>query len=591
MLDPPRPGDNGGWYDVPVTATVTATDLSTSAGQAGSGVVSVEVSTDGVTWLPYAAPLVYDADMPPTPFWARATDAVGHTSEPVSTTFGLDLTAPTSVAGPGCWDPGGDCVAEVFSDTLGNQSLRLVGGLDGTLSGAKGLAIRINGTDWAPATAIVGDRWFFTSTLELGAGCHTFDIRAEDRAGNVESLHTFASGVVWQPREQPDLSGSSLWVTPDQVRPGEVVTFSVAVRHSGWQESWVPITAEVPLGLEIVPDTISGGGTYSQAGRTITWPPRYLWPGQERYLSFGARVDAGLSAATLVVPLTVRGMWPLAVDCPPAALQGFLGRQTTSTVSTTLTVSPTLPIGADVLPPELYGLGIEGQPATGVREVGLRLSAAVSTDAVWMYLREWTWDAARETWVVAQESGWRPYAATYPWTLSEGDGVKYLSAWLADAVGNLSVLDSRGLAFTNLLSSRQALAAGQRIQYRFPLYRGELAVWNAIAHQGNPDLYAWQPWRGFRPQFTATGTDAVDTVGFWAHRDGPYLVEVQAEGDSVYQLLLAGDIASGAAASAGVSSPPEHPLSVSDPLSAGVAVAPAPPAYPKLYLPLVVRSQ
>ena len=58
-LDPPRPAENGGWYNTPVTATVTASDPSSSAGQTGSGVASVEISADGVTWQPYAAPVVY----------------------------------------------------------------------------------------------------------------------------------------------------------------------------------------------------------------------------------------------------------------------------------------------------------------------------------------------------------------------------------------------------------------------------------------------------------------------------------------------------------------------------------------------------
>lgn len=586
VLNPPRPSDNGGWYNTPVTATIAATDPSTSAGQTGSGVASVEVSTNGITWQPYAAPLVYHADMPLTTLWARATDAVGHTSTPVSTTFGLDLTAPTSVASPGCWNPGGNCVAEVFTDTLGNQTLRLAGEVNGSLAGLKGVAIRVNGADWVPATSVVGGRWFFTSTQELGAGCHTFDIRAEDRAGNVETAHTFVSGVVWPPRERPDLSGSSLWAEPATVRPGEIVTFSGVVRNSGWQETWVPITVELPLGLETLTHTIGSGGAYDPAARTITWPPRYLWPGQDRALSFSARVDAGSPATTLVVPLTTRGTWPLAGACPPGALPGFLAHQTTTAVSTTVTVSPTLPVGADVLPPVLYGLSIAGRPATNVREVSLRLSAAA--DARWMYLREWTWHAGGGTWVIAQESGWRPYAASYPWTLSPGDGVKYLGVWLADAVGNVSVLDSRGLAFTNLLNSRQSLAAGQRIQYRFPLYRGELAVWNVIAHQGNPDLYVWQPWSGFRPHYSATGTGLVDAVGFLAPRAGLYLVEVQAQGDTVYQLLLAGDIAPRETDSSGVtSSSPEHPLTVSDPLSAGAAVA---PAFHTLYLPIVMRN-
>jgi hypothetical protein len=183
-----------------------------------------------------------------------------------------------------------------------------------------------------------------------------------------------------------------------------------------------------------------------------------------------------------------------------------------------------------------------------------------------------------------------PYAASYPWTLSEGDGVKYLAVWLADAIGNVSVLDSRGLAFINVLGSRQSLADGQRIQYRFPLGAGNMAVFNAVTQEGNADLYVWEPGSGFRPQYAASGIGFVDTVGFLGVREGLYLVEVKAGGDSAYRLLLAGTPVRSAASPSRAADMPEHPLTVSDPLSAAVATAPEPPAFPKLYLPIVTRS-
>ena len=155
----------------------------------------------------------------------------------------------------------------------------------------------------------------------------------------------------------------------------------------------------------------------------------------------------------------------------------------------------------------------------------------------------------------------------------------------------MSALDSRGLAFTNVLGSRQSLADGQRIQYRFPMGAGNLAVFNAVTHEGNADLYVWQPGSGFRPQYAASGTGFVDAVGFLAHREGLYLVEVKAEGDSTYQLLLAGKPGlSAASSSQSTANTPEHPLTVSDPLSAGVATAPVPPTFPKLYLPIVIKN-
>ena len=582
--DPPLPIDNGGWYNTPVTVAIDADDSSTSEGQAGSGVQSIEISTDGVSWQPYTDLIVFATDSPPLTLWARATDMVGHISEPVSTTFGLDLTLPNSVEGLGCWEFGGDCLADVIIDTVGNQRLRLSGEFDGSLSGEKGLRIEINGQQRTSANEVGDGRWSFTSDSELGAGCHTFNIQGEDRAGNVEPLHAFGDTVVWHPQERPDLSGSSLSIVPDHVRPGDTVNVTLVAPNSSWQETWVPISVLLPTGLEVQPDTISSDGVYDPAARLITWPPQYLWPGEENRFTFSAQVDAGLPATQLSILLTALGTWPIAETCPADERPGFQDLQTTVEVTTVVTVNPDLPDN-DLLAPASPFLRIEEGAATNLREVQLHIDAADPEDAAWMYLSEWVWSSDDDAWIVTQNSGWLPYNSSHPWTLSEGDGVKYLGVWLADASWNVSVLDHHSLAFTNLLQSVQALSDGQRIQYRFPMQKWDLAIFNVTAREGNPDLHVWQPFSGFRPHYSATSTDFVDTVGFQAPKQGLYLVEVQAEGDSEYQLLLGGDIGPRAvSASQFTANTPEHPLTVSDPLSAGVAVA---PTFPALYLPMM----
>ena len=582
-LEPPLPVANDGWYNTPVTTTVIASDTT------GSGVQNIEVSNDGLSWLPYTTPLVFNTETPPTTIWARASDALSHISEPISTTFGLDMTAPTSVETPGCWSPGGICAGEVFTDSVGNQYIQLRGELDDALSDPVGLSIRVNDGNWTTADEIGESQWSFTTSTELGAGCHTFNIQAEDRAGNLETLHDFNDEVVWHPREQPDLSGSSFMVLPDQVRPGDIVTFSALIPNSSWQETWVPIRIQVPPGLHVQEDTISSDGVYNPSTRVITWAPGYIWPGRERRLTFSAQVDSGLMPSDLVVSLEAIGTWPIADTCPLEELTGFFDFQTIVERTTTLTVDPTLPDDADFLPPVPHLLRTEAGTATNVPEVQLRIAA--DADAQWMYLREWTWSESSGTWVTVQESSWLPYTASYPWTLSQGDGVKYLGVWLADAAGNVSALDRSSLAYTNLLGGNQYLSDGGRIQYRFPLYKGALAVFNVIAHEGNPDLYSWRPLSGFRPHYAATGTGFVDAIGFWVNKMGRYLVEVKAEGDSRYQLLLAGDISLREAILSDVTaSIPEHPLTVSDPLSAGVAVAPDPPGIFNLYFPLIMKD-
>ena len=53
-LDPPNPTGNGDWFVTPVNVAVNTADA------AGSGVKSVEISVDGVTWQPYLFPLHSD---------------------------------------------------------------------------------------------------------------------------------------------------------------------------------------------------------------------------------------------------------------------------------------------------------------------------------------------------------------------------------------------------------------------------------------------------------------------------------------------------------------------------------------------------
>ena len=88
-LDPKWPTGSGLWYTTPVTVSALATDGN------GSGVTSIEISQDGVTWEPYVTSLTFTADTAGTTIYARARDAVGHVSEPVLTSFKIDQRAPS----------------------------------------------------------------------------------------------------------------------------------------------------------------------------------------------------------------------------------------------------------------------------------------------------------------------------------------------------------------------------------------------------------------------------------------------------------------------------------------------------------------
>lgn len=589
-LAPSYPLNADGWYNTPVTVTVTAADPSTGPGQTGSGVQSVEYSTDGSNWQPYAAPLVFAAETPPVTLYARATDHAGHVSTPTSATFALDMTAPHTMPPSPCWLPGGICAAEVITDSMGNQQLHLAGTLDASLSGQRGVNIQFATQAWAAAESVQSDRWRFASRGEVGAGCYGVAIQAADRAGNLEQIHPFGATIVWQPQAQPDLSGSRLAITPDHARPGDVVTVTLTVPNIGWQESWTAVSVTVPATLHPLVDSISAGGIYAPAEGLITWPAAYLWPGQERSFSFSAQVDAAAPADDVVVALSATGSWPIAANCPPAAVPSFRNLETVVATAAALIVDPAPPDN-DVTAPAPPLLRIDAGQVAYSPQTTLRIQAQDGSDARWMALREWVWSSTDDGWIVRQESGWVPYSATYSWQLSAGDGVKYMGVWLADAAWNISTLDRRSLAYTNLLQGNQFLADGDRVQYRFLLAQDDTAVFAAASLQGEPGLYVWRPRSGFHPEYVATDAGVVNAVRLTADRHGLYLVEVKALGDSRYQLLLGGDVDRQAnAAVALAASAPEHPLTVSDPLNAGAGSAPLPPTFQRFYLPVITHN-
>jgi hypothetical protein len=232
--------------------------------------------------------------------------------------------------------------------------------------------------------------------------------------------------------------------------------------------------------------------------------------------------------------------------------------------------------------------------AVSVPQVALSLLAA--PDARWMFLREWTPDPTSGNWTtVAESSGWIDYTETYTWTLSAGQGVRYLGVWVADGSGNVSNLDEHTLVFVNRVDGNQVLADGQRVQYRGEIEQATWITGLLTTVAGDPDLYVWRPRNAFWPDRYTDATvppGQVEDLGYQhAQQSGRYLLEVQAVGASEYRLELAGQAPEMADASRAleVKPRPQHPLVVSDPLSAGQLGAIAGPLL-KIYLPVMYRN-
>ena len=146
-----------------------------------------------------------------------------------------------------------------------------------------------------------------------------------------------------------------------------------------------------------------------------------------------------------------------------------------------------------------------------------------------------------------------------------------------DAAGNVSALNEDAVTFANRWDGNAMLAAGRRVQHRGNLQRGQPIVAELTTVAGDPDLFGWWPDNGFAPNLYSVydvGAGQTEAIGENSlHASGRYLVEVASLEGSEYTLAFPRQLpeAIAAAGVAGVSIKPlpQHPLAVSDPLSAG----------------------
>lgn len=108
---------------------------------------------------------------------------------------------------------------------------------------------------------------------------------------------------------------------------------------------------------------------------------------------------------------------------------------------------------------------------------------------------------------------------------------------------------------------------------------------------GDPDMYIWEPFNGFQPDHFVNNSVAPGQTesagGKLSMPTGRALLEVLAVGSSEYTLSFAqdGEALPIIAAQATAKLRPQHPLTVSDPLSAGVVEAPGEAPTSTVYLP------
>ncbi len=201
--------------------------------------------------------------------------------------------------------------------------------------------------------------------------------------------------------------------------PGQAFTYTVAISNAAGGDVSaafnVRVVDVVPVGVVVDPTTISGGGAYDAAARTITWTvPGPLAPGASTTRTYRARLaaSASLTAAALVNTVTIESWTSLATA----------GRIYVPRPSATAAVTPSFPTLTPAKAAVSAGPAFLGQSFTWrLTMTDPGPAAAFGVDVIDVLPPSWTYDAGSARITVAGGAA----GAVEP-TLSSTGGVQTL---------------------------------------------------------------------------------------------------------------------------------------------------------------------
>jgi len=322
---------------------------------------------------------------------------------------------------------------------------------------------------------------------------------------------------------RPMLAGSYKCASQRFLGPGEVLTYTIRLNNNGTTEALIDVSDPVPVELEYVADSVTGGGLYDPASRTLTWNRISVPPGDRVSLTFQAT-----PAMTVEAPMVVTNT---------AFIQAgelVLERRTW------IALLPESPV-EDPIPPQVNRLVIGDGDVLYDPQVRLQISASDNLEVSWMYLREWELAASpRPHWRVARSSGWLPYQPEVEWTLGSSSGVHFIGVWVADAALNLSQIDHQALDFASLLLPGTTVPPGGLVPYLVYYPQGVEVKATLTPTQGNVDLYVWYPGNFLWPDQASVHPDtAAEEMVFTTSNDGTYLFLVHSTEASTYDFAIA----------------------------------------------------
>jgi hypothetical protein len=371
-----------------------------------------------------------------------------------------------------------------------------------------------------------------------------------------------------------DLFGYSyeLWTDPQMLRGGEQGGIGLVVHRQGGASTLSNVVVRFYQGHPNQGGTVIGDGVVlllspssSASTSQVSWTP----PGQGAYDLY-TTIDP-----TNTITETI---------------------ESNNTVSRTVTVLGPAP---DQVAPHVDNFAIDdGASSTNSLDVTLDATASDNpggSGVASLLYQEFEYSQGAGQWIPVQNSGWVTYTtaySNYPWHLLPVAGMRYMQAWAADKVGNVSLYPCQ--AYINYIPLTDHVDQDQVRVYRRNVVTGTVLTVQVTPVSGDPDLYVWPPDFPNHSSWVSNQSSGVDGVSFTAPVSGVYQIEVYGYTAADYQIsigvALAGSNQSRVAE--GLDSKPLRSspvVPVSSAPGGQIALPPVNPYPYRIYLPVILR--
>ncbi|MCG8352703.1 MAG: DUF11 domain-containing protein [Chloroflexales bacterium] len=344
---------------------------------------------------------------------------------------------------------------------------------------------------------------------------------------NGQSFTRSASVLVVQsdigpaPDPKSNLEMSSMTASPPYIGPGQEVNYTIKLNNTGGSKAVASVTNPLPTELALVAGSISDGGVYDEATRTISWANVEVEATSQKNLSYKAT-----PASEVTKPTPVKSTATIVSD-GVSLERSFL-----------VLLLPQAP-GNDKVRPIVESVTVNGgESMTNNRQVTLNIRAVDNDSLDKMHIQEWQINADRPSWELVNSQENMTYQETVAWTLGEQPGTHFIAVWVVDASGNVSLLNRNAVAFVSLTGSGEVGARGFA-PFMVQLKAGVTVSATLETTSGDADLYVWFPGNLGLPDEASTNEGvATDTVSFTTSKAGIYLFLVYGIEKSSYTFSM-----------------------------------------------------